>query len=482
MVTNIKKFKVTFIIITLLSVCSFLACQPTPSDVVVTNKGDIDLEENIQKTAAPTEAVTQAETATQDAQRWTYEKDYDSGNRLIVDAVMVHTDANKLPVLSVAPKMFESGDQLKYITDIFCPDAMVYDQGDQLTKSQLERSIMDVKEEIFRVENDMIPYEGAKEPIPEDHKESFLSGLHSAIEYYEEQMKTAPDDSELKEASFQLVDYGTDGQQSNMLATANDAVFSVDFINRPPERIGSGFYFQSNRMLLENIGTSDKFVMPEDLEGDEEYVQTRAQIDQSVKDMGIDYMSLSAVCKGKDSYSFYYTRDVSGLQETYINDYIGTTVTGVDFAAVIYLWKPEYLWFEVQNDEIVKVTWNNPSEITNVDNENVQVKSWEDIQEIFKTQMDFLMSPTPAKSDDPSKATFFLEKTDVHINRVELGLTKLLMKDSQDDYKLIPTWSFLGYQTSPSRPAQEGVNIGGEVCYLTINAIDGTVIDRGLMY
>ena len=96
--------------------------------------------------------------------------------------------------------------------------------------------------------------------------------------------------------------------------------------------------------------------------------------------------------------------------------------------------------------------------------------------------MDFLMSPTPIKSDDPSTATFFIEKTNVHINRVELGLTKLLMKDSQDDYKLIPTWSFLGYQTSASRPAQEGLNIGGEVCYLTINAIDGTVIDRGLMY
>jgi hypothetical protein len=478
--SNIMNAKAVIMTVIILAGCLFTACQPTPEDAVVTNKGDINLEESIQKTAALPEAATQE--AKETAKKWAYEKEYDSGNRLIIDAVMVHTDADKLPVLSVAPKMFGSGNQLKTITDIFVPNATIYDQGDQLTKSQLERSIMDVKEQIFRVENDMIPHEGASEPIPEDGKEGYLSGLHAAIDYYEEEMKTAPDDSELKKASYQLVDYGVDGQQSNMLATANDAVFSIDFVNRPPDRIGSGFYFESNKFKYENTNTFAKFVIPESLEDDSEYRKAKERIDQCVKNMSIDYMSLSMACKGEDSYSFYYTRDFNGLQETYVNDHKGTSAVGVDFAEVIYLWKPEYLWFEVQNDQIVKVTWNNPSEIINVDNENVQVKTWEEIQEIFKKQMDFLMSPTPTKSDDPSKATYFFEKTDVYINRVELGLTKLLMKDSQDDYKLIPTWSFLGYQTIASYPAQEGVNVGGEVCYLTINAIDGTVIDRGPMY
>ena len=475
-----KTTKTAILTVIILTGCFFTACQPTPEEVITTNKGDINLEENIQKTAMPPEAATQE--AKETAEKWTYEKEYDSGNRLIVDAVMIHTVADKLPVLSVAPKMFKSGDQLKTITKIFCPNATVYDQGDQLTKSQLEQSIMDAKEQIFRVENDMLPFEGALEPIPEDHKENFLNGHQDLIQYYEEQLKTAPDNSELKQAGYQLVDVGDGSQQSNMLATVNDASLSIGFVNWPPDRIGSGFYFQSNKFDYSNTNTSDKFVIPEALEGDAEYFKTKEQIDQCVKEMGINYISLNAVCKGKGSYSFYYTRDFNGLQETYINDHIGTTITGVDFGPMIYLWKPEYLWFEVQNGEIVKATWNNPSEIIIGDNEKVQTKPWEEIQEIFNNLMDYLMSPTPIKSDDPSNATFFLEKTDVHINRVELGLTKLLMKDSQDDYKLIPTWSFLGYQTSASRPAQEGLNIGGEVCYLTINAIDGTVIDRGLMY
>jgi len=467
---------VSWVCIVLVCLLVFAACQPTPGEPAVVNKGDADLKENIQKTAALSEVSTKSE------KRWTYEKDYDSGNRVIVDAVMYHTDADKLPVLSVTPKMFESGVQLKKIVDVFCPDAKIYDQGDKLTKSQLTKSILDIKEEIFRVEHDMIPFEGAKEPIPEDRKENYLNGLYSAIEYYEQQMETAPDDSELKEAGYQLTDVGNGILQSNMLAIADDAAFFIDYINNPPDRIGSEFYLESSKLILENMGISDKFVIPESLESDSEYIKTKQRIDQCVKSMGIDYMSLNSVSRGEDSYSFYYTRAYYGLQETYVNEHIGTTVTGVDFGPMIYLWKPEYLCIEVQNDEIVKVTWDNPSEIISVDNENVQIKSWEEIQEIFKKQVDFLMSPKPAGNGDKTNSTFFFEKTDVHINRIELGLTKLLMKNSRDDYKLIPTWSFMGYETSPSRPEQEGVNTGAEVCFITINAIDGTVIDRGLMY
>ena len=452
--------------------CFTTACQPTPEKEAVAGKGGLQ-DELFNSAPAQMES-------TQD--RWQYEKEYDSGNRLMVDAVMVHTDAGQLPVLSVAPKGFESGEQLKTITSIFCPAAVVYDQGDQLTKQQLEQAIMEVKEQIFKVENDMIPFEGAAEPIPQDRKEEYLKNLEGVIQYYNEQIETAPDDSELKEASYQLVDVGDGSLQSNMLATANDAALSIGFVNWPPDIIGSLFYFESNKMVLENIGTSDELIIPESLKDDGEFVKAKERIDQCVRDMGIDYMSLGAVSKGKNSYSFYYTRSYGGLHETYVNRHVGTTVTGVDGAPVIYLWKPEYLWIIVQNDQIVKVTWNNPSEIIAVDNENVATKPWEEIQEIFKKQMDYLMSPNPSGNADPSNSTYFFEKTDVYINRVELGLTKLLMKDSKDDYKLVPTWSFLGYESSPSYPAKEGVNMGGEVCYLTINAIDGTVVDRGLMY
>jgi hypothetical protein len=89
---------------------------------------------------------------------------------------------------------------------------------------------------------------------------------------------------------------------------------------------------------------------------------------------------------------------------------------------------------------------------------------------------------TPEPISKGNKESVFFQKTEVHINRIELGLTKILIKDSKDDYKLIPTWNFMGYETYASDPAQEGINRGAGECIMTINAIDGTVIDRGLMY
>ena len=152
-----------------------------------------------------------------------------------------------------------------------------------------------------------------------------------------------------------------------------------------------------------------------------------------------------------------------------VNQHIGTTSTGTDGSAVFMdLWEPEYLYIEIQDGEVVKAAWKNPSDITHIDNENVQTKSWEEIKDIFIDQMEYLLSP-----ETDSK------KTEVFINRIELGLTKILMKNSTDDYKLIPTWSFSGYDqdTNP-----ESEKVGAPICFITINAIDGSVIDRGLMY
>ncbi len=466
----------TILLTVIMALVLFTGCQPTPSQEVVINKGDIDLQENIQKTAGPTEAPAKQ---TENAEpKWAYEKEYDSGNRLFVDAVMHNTNADKLPVLSVVPKMFENGEQLRKITSIFCPDSdtKIYDQGDTATKQQLEQAIMDVRNEIFNVENNLPPYPGA-DPVPEEKKAHYIQELNDAIVYYEQQMSTAVEESDLKEASYELVDRGS-SFQSNMNAKTNDAMIYISFINW--DMGGSDFLLKSTLFDEQNVGTYAEYVMPVSLEDDTEFVKASAKAEQYVAEMGIDYMSVSSVCKGEGSYSFYYTRNYKGLQETYVKGFIGTTITAVDFGPEIFLWEPEYLYIEIQNGSVVVFEWHNRAEITNVDNENVQTKSWEEIQEIFKTQMDYLMTPEPMSKGN--NETVFFEETEVHINRIELGLTKILMKDSKDDYKLIPTWNFMGYETYASDPAQESINRGAGKCFITINAIDGTIIDRGLMY
>lgn len=471
---KIKKYDVNIgrtvtLTIVALAICLLPACQSTPGSEAVANKGGTTLEEMMRITAGPDHAGPIS-----DEQAWKYSKDYDSGNRLIVDAALYGAGSQKLPVLSLSPGKYESGEPLRKIVQLFCPDIKIYDQGGQLTKQQLEQEITNVKQEIFNVENDLPPHPGGA-VIPKERKKHYIEGLYQAIDDYEQQLPTAPE--ALNEASYQLAAVGDGSLQSNMNAYTDDATIYIDFVNWDMDSL---FMLKSTLFDRENVGNYELYVMPESLAGDAEFLQTREKIDRYVQDMGINYMSLSSVCKGKGSYSFYYTRTYNGLQETYVDSFIGTTATAVDNGPAIYLWNPEYLHIETLNGAVVMVEWQNRAEITNVDNENVRTKPWNEIQEIFNTQMDYLLTPEPVSNGN--NKSVFIEKTDVHISRIELGFAKILMKDSQNDYKLIPVWSFMGYKTSASLPEQEGVSRGAEVCFITINAIDGTAIDRGLMY
>ena len=89
---------VIFVSALLLTMTCFLsACQATPEQNAVAQKGDA-LEEGIKQTAPPTDQ-TAGENETEE--RWEYQKAYDSGNRLNVNAVIINKNKADIPVISV---------------------------------------------------------------------------------------------------------------------------------------------------------------------------------------------------------------------------------------------------------------------------------------------------------------------------------------------------------------------------------------------
>ena len=180
-------------------------------------------------------------------------------------------------------------------------------------------------------------------------------------------------------------------------------------------------------------------------------------------------MSLNMVTENEESYTLYYTRYYNGLPESYVQQHLGTSAIDVDGSGIMMnLWTPEYIEINIYNGEMYEVYWNNPSKLIGIDNENVAIIDWEEAKEIFTDQMDYMLT-----ADLPGGVK------EVHINRIELGLVKLLMKDSESDYKLVPSWSFFGYYEDEKTEDAEN---GALVCFMTINALDGSVVDRGWMY
>ncbi len=64
----------------------------------------------------------------------------------------------------------------------------------------------------------------------------------------------------------------------------------------------------------------------------------------------------------------------------------------------------------------------------------------------------------------------------VYVTRISLGYMRVMWKDKPDQYLLVPVWDFFGYTQNTTRGSIHQNWPGNSL--LTINAIDGTVIDR----
>ena len=72
----------------------------------------------------------------------------------------------------------------------------------------------------------------------------------------------------------------------------------------------------------------------------------------------------------------------------------------------------------------------------------------------------------------------------VHITDIRLGYMRVLSKDNPNCYEYVPVWDFFG--TQECRKTKNGKIVSGHssslISHFTVNAIDGTVIDRNYGY
>ena len=110
---------------------------------------------------------------------------------------------------------------------------------------------------------------------------------------------------------------------------------------------------------------------------------------------------------------------------------------------------------------------------------NVTILPFNKIQNIFRNQAANMLK----WSEDMESAN----KREIMVRSVELSYMRVSIKNRRDEYMLIPVWDFYGlqYDASDNGPTPvitppgrlELVN-----SIMTINAIDGSIIDRNLGY
>lgn len=168
----------------------------------------------------------------------------------------------------------------------------------------------------------------------------------------------------------------------------------------------------------------------------------------------------------------YYTRMVDGIPVIYTPDEGTYSEMSADnqFSPV---WAYEKISLIYDDDGLAAFWWGNPYEISESSNENVYLMPFSEIQKIFEN-----MIINKYTSDDKEKS-----RTDMRITDVRLSYMRVREKDNLDEGKLIPVWDFFGsrdiYQDGGTEPYTEDQ---ANMSFLTVNAMDGTIIERNRGY
>ncbi|MCI9151040.1 MAG: hypothetical protein HFI42_11205 [Lachnospiraceae bacterium] len=181
------------------------------------------------------------------------------------------------------------------------------------------------------------------------------------------------------------------------------------------------------------------------------------------KDLYCQYRSFEeGVLKYRNIYVFQYLRNQDGV---FINNEGNSKLTdgwqGDDY--VKREWPGESVLVYVNDSGIAGFYYLAPIETVETVVEKSQMKSFEEIKDIFK-QMIVVANASQG------------ETADIHIDRVTLRYTRISEENSFDTGLLVPVWDFEGRLSLNTGRAEKNGSL------LTINAIDGSVIDKRLGY
>lgn len=181
------------------------------------------------------------------------------------------------------------------------------------------------------------------------------------------------------------------------------------------------------------------------------------------------------VSTGEDGVLLEYVRKVNGLPLTKTNFNASASESG---APDIGVWQNELIEIYVLGDRVVYFSWENPYEVTEIQSAGA-LMDFGEIQEIFG-KMFFV------KNNEwlgINKINGFDTLHDYKIDKVQLTLMRVRPKDSVMEGTIVPVWDFWGTEQAAW---DEGTGeITGQPRYgvqLTLNALDGTLVDREIGY
>lgn len=210
--------------------------------------------------------------------------------------------------------------------------------------------------------------------------------------------------------------------------------------------------------LVEELGFTDMVFSAADLAADPDF--------QDIEDAGQEPK------ERHQAYILHYVRETDGIPVIYTPS-TGSASEPDDAGQFSATWPYEALTLTYDDEGMTNFSWENPYEVSSQSDEYVFLMPFSDIQKIFE---EMVLNKYALNEKEPVRSV-------IQIDKVCLSYMRIRNKGNIEEGTLVPVWDFFGsrklYNESGEVTYQEDV----ENCsYLTINAMDGTIIDRGLGY
>jgi hypothetical protein len=188
----------------------------------------------------------------------------------------------------------------------------------------------------------------------------------------------------------------------------------------------------------------------------------------------IEYFSKEGVTTDPYGYKLIYTRKFNDVSLSYA-EMDNKWNTAPQDKRYSKSYEQEYLIVVYNSNGISQISYSSPMKIKEIKTANAILLPFDKIQEIFNKYI--LINGFPEN-----------QEAYVRISNIKLGMMRIKIPNNNNEYMVVPVWDFYGGAIRSSQSNHlsnqdiENLNQFYGRSFLTINAIDGSIIDRSLGY
>lgn len=442
-----------------LALLLFCACVPTPEQDFVVQKNTGSLIEKA--SASGSEALVVPDV---------YAANFESaGKRLLVDAdARVSAPKTQLPIVRVRPCSFDREQIEKICGVLFGEEAYYVKDRTIRTKASILRQAETLQTDLENWDTARIKYDMRYDSV-EDARAALEQLMQSAAQAPDVLPQTEPsyDELPLKGSRESASDF-----YISITAMPDEATYSYLMVWSMPEDNYIRLDYIRDDVL--SVGaTVDRRELPEQTTLSEQ--SAKALCNSAIRQMGLDGYALSCAYPQMldfgtiPVYELYYTFSLDGAQMTYANP--GDTETE-SFAAP---WEQTEIRFVVDEAGILLFSWKNPFVLEQTEVAACALMPFESVVDIFEKNVVLVQNQVDYNEIFPD-----LKET-LHITEVRLGLVSIREQNSATGL-LVPAWDFLGYRSNEINGKISVYDTNERDSFLTINAVDGSIISRANGY